>query len=353
MKRRIELIDVAKAVTIFLVILGHTTGNLETPMYRRVLYSFHMPLFFLLAGLSIKPAILHSFIEWRRFFKKNILAIVVPFVIWGLIYAPFSVANLGNLFYGSWKSLVDMGTLSSLWYLSCLFVARIFVQIIMNLFARCKNSVLTPCFVLSGVVMNLIAFLLPHIEGGYPWCADVAFMAAGWILFGIAFRLQVLIFAQQRTSVLILSFIASLVLFYFGTIFRGDSLDLSLMCNGVYGNKFWFIYNSVFGSLVVLIFSMLICRVARESAHPFSVDAITYIGKRTLGIFLIHKNILWLLLMPLANAIFPENTNALLIAFIASVFALGLSILGCMVIEKYIPQLLGQFPREYYKKEEK
>ncbi len=53
-KVRIELIDIAKATTIILVILGHTPGNLYTPMYRRLLYSFHMPLFFFLAGMSIK-----------------------------------------------------------------------------------------------------------------------------------------------------------------------------------------------------------------------------------------------------------------------------------------------------------
>lgn len=51
-RARIELIDIAKALTIFLVILGHTTGNLDTPLYRRVLYSFHMPLFFFLAGID-------------------------------------------------------------------------------------------------------------------------------------------------------------------------------------------------------------------------------------------------------------------------------------------------------------
>ena len=62
--RRIETIDIAKAITIFCVILGHTTGNLDTPMFRRVLYAFHMPLFFLLAGLSIKPKGVHGFQGW-------------------------------------------------------------------------------------------------------------------------------------------------------------------------------------------------------------------------------------------------------------------------------------------------
>ena len=89
-KSRIELIDLAKAITIFLVFLGHTTGNLDTPLYRRVLYSFHMPLFFFLAGLSIKPVPLTGWDSWHKFLQKNALALIVPYLIWGLIYAPFS-----------------------------------------------------------------------------------------------------------------------------------------------------------------------------------------------------------------------------------------------------------------------
>ena len=70
-KARIELIDIAKALTIVLVILGHTTGNLETPMYRRFLYAFHMPLFFFLAGLSIKPKALKTCREWETLSKRT------------------------------------------------------------------------------------------------------------------------------------------------------------------------------------------------------------------------------------------------------------------------------------------
>ena len=78
-KIRIELIDLAKAITIFLVILGHTTGNLDTPLYRRVLYSFHMPLFFFLAGLSIKPVPVTGRDGWQKFLHKNALALIVPY----------------------------------------------------------------------------------------------------------------------------------------------------------------------------------------------------------------------------------------------------------------------------------
>lgn len=79
--RRIETIDIAKAITIFCVILGHTTGNLDTPMFRRVLYAFHMPLFFLLAGLSVKPKAVRGLKEWRQFLYKNLLSLIVPYLV--------------------------------------------------------------------------------------------------------------------------------------------------------------------------------------------------------------------------------------------------------------------------------
>ena len=349
MKKRIELIDVAKAITIFLVIMGHTTGNLETPMYRRLLYSFHMPLFFFLAGLSIKAVPLFSWNDWRLFLRKNIRAIVIPYLIWGLIYAAFSFKNIGYLFYGSWAALGSMGTLTSLWYLSCLFVARVLIQVVitaLNILFK-KNPPNQAVYGISGFVLIAIGFLLPYIEGGYPWCADVAFVAGGVILLGIALRQQILVFAQQKTLVLVLACIVSLVLFYFGTVFRGDALDLSLMCGSRYGNKFWFLYNSLFGSLAVLSFSMILCRIAREGARPFSVSAVTYIGQRTLGIFLIHKNFLAMLIMPAAKKIFPADTPILLIVFAASCVALAISMVLCKIIERYMPSLLGQFPNEY------
>lgn len=128
--RRIETIDIAKAITIFCVILGHTTGNLDTPLFRKVLYSFHMPLFFLLAGLSVKPQALHGVKAWTAFLYKNLLALMVSYFIWGLVYAPFSYSNMPELFYGSWEALTRMDTLTSLWYLPCFFVSRVIVQVV-------------------------------------------------------------------------------------------------------------------------------------------------------------------------------------------------------------------------------
>ena len=292
-KARIELIDIAKAITIVLVILSHTTGNLETPMYRRLIYSFHMPLFFFLAGMSIKPKALKSFREWRIFIRKNALALVVPYLIFAFIYAPFSFDNVSKFLYGSWQALGKTGTLTSLWYLTSFFTARIYCQILMNLAGRIHTEKAADILGILAVPMFAVGFLLPKLEGGYPWCLDVSFVAAGFILMGIALRKRILMLAQTKGWGLCVLTAAAAAVLSCGTILRGDALELSLMCGSVYGNIFWFLLNSVSGSLLVLGISMLVFRISREGAMPFSTFAITYTGQHTMGIFLLHKTCSW------------------------------------------------------------
>lgn len=348
--RRIETIDIAKAITIFCVILGHTTGNLDTPMFRRVLYAFHMPLFFLLAGLSIKPKVVYGLRGWGAFLYKNILALMAPYLVWGLVYAPFSYPNMGALFYGSWEALTRMETLTSLWYLPCFFVSRIIVQIVVNIAEYAKVKSVPLWCGIAALPLIAAGLFIPHSENGVPWCADIALAAGGFVLLGIAVRKAYLIMAQQKTLWLVLSFIGSLLLFCAGTVFRGDGLELSLMCKSDYGNPLWFLYNSAFGSLTVLTVSMLLFRLSRESARPFKLGAVTYIGQQTMGIYLLHKPFLQQMILPALSGIFHGNFPFLVIAFMGSVLAMLFSIVMCYIIGKFIPQLLGRFPRDEWAK---
>lgn len=341
-RTRIELLDIAKAITIFLVIVGHTTSNTDTVMYRRVLYAFHMPLFFFLAGMSTKPRPIHGREAWAAFLKKNILALVVPFVVWGLVYGPFSFANMLSLFYASWEALGSIGTLTSLWYLSAFFVARIMVQALISVLDRIGKATESWVLGLCSLPLFAIGLLMPRLEPGYPWCLNVAFVAAGIILLGIVLRRPLLIFAVQRGWVLVAAFVASLAVLVLGTVARGDACDLVLMCGAQYGNLFWFFVNSISGTLAVLAASMLLVRVAHEGLRPFSLATISFIGMHTMGIFLLHKPMLQEILMPLASTWIPGGQ--LVAAIVASTVALVLSMVLCVVIEHYIPELLGQFP---------
>lgn len=55
--KRIDWIDVAKGVGIFLMVMGHTS---MPDAVNRWIYSFHMPLFFLLSGLVFNPDKYHN-----------------------------------------------------------------------------------------------------------------------------------------------------------------------------------------------------------------------------------------------------------------------------------------------------
>ena len=348
-KARIELIDVAKAITIFLVIVGHAASNSATPLYRRVLYSFHMPLFFFLAGLSIKPVLINDWEGWRKFLKKNILALIVPYFIWGLIFSPFSFAIFPKLFYGSWTAIASTGTLSSLWFLTAFFVARIITQAVVSFSFRFEKTKLRMFYMISAIAMFAIGFSFPYLEQGYPWCLDVTFVASGFMLMGIGLREPILIIAQQKGIVLSVIFMASLAIFLCSTVLRADSLALVRMCAAEYGNLFWFFVTSLSGTMLVMSLSMLFIRIAREGVRPFSYKTITYIGTHTMGIFLLHKNMLQDLILPLLSKIIPdiEYLKVLLGSFIALIIA----VLLCTIIERYIPQLLGQFPKYEDQKE--
>lgn len=80
---RIQYLDNLKGFAILLVVLGHcvqstVTGYDDNPIFK-VIYSFHMPLFFMISGyVSYK----YSF-SWRQSVSKRAYQLLVPYCIWG------------------------------------------------------------------------------------------------------------------------------------------------------------------------------------------------------------------------------------------------------------------------------
>lgn len=227
------------------------------------------------------------------------------------------------------------------------------MEIIITLLGCCRVKNIANWCGICAVVIFVLGVVIYHPENGWPWCADIAFVGAAFILLGIAFRTFFIIMGQQKTGWLVLALIISTIVFCLGTIFRGDTLELSLMCKAAYGNLIWFIMNSISGSMIVMSMSMLISRIARESAHPFNTGAVTYIGQHTMGIYLLHKPFLQQVVMPILLGICKEPSMFLAMAIIGTCISLGVSIVFCMVIERFIPQLLGQFPQNEWREERK
>jgi acyltransferase len=79
-----------KAIGIFFVVLGHTGGISEG--LRNYIYSFHIPLFFFLAGYLLRPESLD--LDFARFRRRYFQALIVPYWIFGVIsYLIWTVAT--------------------------------------------------------------------------------------------------------------------------------------------------------------------------------------------------------------------------------------------------------------------
>jgi fucose 4-O-acetylase-like acetyltransferase len=119
-------IDIAKAVAIIGVIVGHTVGG---PL-RDLIFSFHMPIFFVLAGYTFR---LKPLAEVTRSSAKRLL---VPYVlIWlatsvmrsGLAVNSISVSTemLRLLWATGYSETASIPVIGMPWFLMVLFVCRV------------------------------------------------------------------------------------------------------------------------------------------------------------------------------------------------------------------------------------
>lgn len=76
--KRLDWIDIAKGVAIILVIVGHTVPN-PSPL-RHAIFSFHMPVFFILAGYTFRPK------PWCELLSGSVSRLLVPYVVLALAW---------------------------------------------------------------------------------------------------------------------------------------------------------------------------------------------------------------------------------------------------------------------------
>ena len=138
-KKRKNYIDVAKLIGVMLVVYNHV-GVAYLPL-KRMIASFHMPLFFIVYGVVASGRSVTGMKGWKDFILKKIRTLLVPYILWCCIYAgTLSKSSVWlNIFYGSNKSLGVAGTNQVLWFLPVMFLACVIYQIIINVENRFCN----------------------------------------------------------------------------------------------------------------------------------------------------------------------------------------------------------------------
>ncbi len=180
MNNRIDYIDIAKGIGILLVLLGHMVPVGED--LRAMIYSFHMPLFFLLFGCVMKGDRPHVCApkRWRQ--------IAVPYLLWGMIFVAPTPRNALLVLYGTQESLTLAHGNGMLWFLVVMFFASIYASAFHLMLG--KRGILVKVLTIIGLIalswaLNMLKTHTPTITRfGLPWAIDVTVLAMAFMLTG-------------------------------------------------------------------------------------------------------------------------------------------------------------------------
>lgn len=186
----------AKGLAIVCVVLGHCLS--DTTGLRALVYSFHMPLFFMLAGFTMRPK------PRRTVLVQSFKRLLVPYFLVCAILLLFAIVppdsinpNLDSqrsfpvvlveIFYGSGQEGVIYGhtfqAIGAIWFLPCLFWARLLLNEVLLHTDRLSG----PKRLVEPLAVALIVWLGMAIgkQLRLPFDLDTALVAAGFLYVGL------------------------------------------------------------------------------------------------------------------------------------------------------------------------
>jgi polysaccharide biosynthesis protein PslL len=235
-------VDIAKGIGIALMALGHTHACPPDTEFGRAIYSFHVPLFFLLSGF---------FLDLKRSFFARVTSragsLLKPYLV-VLLVTLFLKILYGKLISGREVSLIDYiggsfwGTGATiewvpLWFLPHLFLGIVIAEALCRYWVDHQWSRLNLCivsFMLFAFGIYFIdAFWIINPENrasigsgflpGLPWSVDLLPITVSLIVFGYLVRSHNLSAYLSKSSI-----VCSAIIFFALQYFFDDSLDFNI-----------------------------------------------------------------------------------------------------------------------------
>ena len=154
---RLMWIDWAKTLGIFFICIGHFLPSGD--VLRIFLYTFHVPLFFVVAGIRFKP--ISDFSHFKFYTKKLFFRIIVPYIIWFVLSdVIFVIFKKVTLYEFITKLLFLDGTAiwnSALWFLPCFFIVSVFIAFI-SLYAKKHTIYIGFGLSLLSLIIDLLGY---------------------------------------------------------------------------------------------------------------------------------------------------------------------------------------------------
>lgn len=150
---RIEYIDIAKGFGMILVVIGHCIDGHTFP--GTWIYSFHMPLFFILSGLCFKD---DKYPTFSPFMGRRIKTLLLP-----CIYFTVLLTVLSSLFMDNYDiTELCRGLPGALWFVFVLFLCELVYYFINRISNKSLKFVVLSLFLIIGIMLDRWHVTLPY-----------------------------------------------------------------------------------------------------------------------------------------------------------------------------------------------
>lgn len=283
-KKRLQYLDIARGIGMICIILGHL-GN---DTINRIVYPFHVPLFFLIAGYFINEK--KNFTE---FLKSRARTLLVPYAATSLVMIIIAAIE-GLIMYGAeygaagalqgvnWINAAlygsgsghymqfDIKGIGAIWFLLALFWGSIIVRASLYMNKWVRAALMIALFAVGWLTKDLFWFPFSLQPG---LCA-ATFVYIGWIVGRYKERLMKVPLAVKIAFLVICAaayvvFMKRFWAFWFVSCEFGDGVQDILLC--------------LCSCLVVIFISWLLEKV------PLVRNGLSVIGRYSLIILCIHN----------------------------------------------------------------
>lgn len=288
---RYDYIDIAKGIGILLVVWAHI---LITGVSHRVIYAFHMPLFFLISGILFRRDKYKNFLD---FLQKRAKRLLVPFVIYSIVtwifWASFRFIRHDEV-ASYWDPLLQtivakgsgayMVHNSALWFIPCLFVTEIMYYGLCNFSYIVRIAICVCCASLS--------FILGHYFSDdwwylLPWNFDAALIAIlfyciGNILSAKISNQKIVDYSKTHAGTMTCLFVILSIVLYWSAIEFGECSmgSSSYQCSGAI-----FIIRAFIGCVACIMLSIFFSFISSKNLlKKYLINE----GKYSLDIMSIH-----------------------------------------------------------------
>lgn len=308
-QKRIEYIDIAKGLGMILVVIGHCINGKTFP--GTWIWSFHMPLFFIISGLCFSEKRYPSF---RHFVINKVKTLLLPCIYFSILTTLFSTVTNNKAAY---KSLFTENLPGALWFVLVLF----FSELIYYFIRKCgTNNIIIFVSLLIGIMLNRYDIKLSH---------SICSVFTATFYYGLG---HILKSKLKRISSLKNKIIFGFILLSIpGVLVFVSKQTINLSNNYIPRPEIVYVLTSILGTVGILLLSML-------KFNNTCKSVILFIGKNTFTILSLHM----LFIGISSQYIMPTIQNKFLYKLYEQVFIWVLLYFSIIFINKNAKWILGK-----------